>query len=120
MTYARNDYLENRMLPVDIVLHPSWWYHHEGITFDEDFFFHPARRVEVERTMEKALHQRWGRFGLGADHDKDLPVVGPVHLAAGYQMHVLFAAIILSGVVSHAPASVRYHSIFHGRQIDRL
>ena len=72
------------MLPVDIVLGPAWWHHHEGITFDEDFFFHPTRRVEVERKMEKALHDRWGRFGLGADHDKDLPVVGAVHLAAGY------------------------------------
>lgn len=34
--------------------------------------------------MEKALYERWGEYGLGADHDKDLPVVGPVHLAAGY------------------------------------
>jgi len=54
------------------------------MTFDEDYFFHPARRVEAERKMEQVLHQRWGRFGLGGDHDKDLPVVGPVHLAAGY------------------------------------
>ncbi|NLE40170.1 MAG: hypothetical protein GX621_19320 [Pirellulaceae bacterium] len=84
MNYARNELLGNTPLPVDIVLGPSWWNRHEGITFDEDFFFHPARRVEVERKMEQALHDRWGRFGLGADHDKDLPVVGPVHLAAGY------------------------------------
>jgi hypothetical protein len=84
MTYLRNDQLQNRMLPVDIVLHPSWWYHHEGITFDEDFFFHPARRVEVERKMEQVLYDRWGRFGLGEDHAADVPWVGPVHLAAGY------------------------------------
>jgi hypothetical protein len=72
------------MIPVDIVLGPAWWHKHEGITFDEDFFFHPARRVEVERQMEDVLHQRWGRFGLGQNHDQDLPVVGAVHLAAGY------------------------------------
>ncbi len=84
MVYRRNELLGNSMLPVDIVLAPAWWYHHEGITFDEDFFFHPAKRVEVERRMEKALYERWGRFGLGADRDKDLPVVGAVHLAAGY------------------------------------
>ncbi len=72
------------MLPVDIVLSPSWWHAHEGITFDEDFFYHPARRVEDERRMEKALHDRWGCHGLGADHDKDLPCVGAVHLASGY------------------------------------
>jgi len=84
MTYPRNDQLQNRMLPVDVVLHPSWWYHHEGITFDEDFFFHPARRVEVERRMEQVLYDRWGRFGLGEYHDRDMPWIGPVHLAAGY------------------------------------
>jgi len=84
MTYCRNAQLQNEMLPVDIVLGPAWWYHHEGITFDGDFFFHPARRVEVERKMENALHERWGRFGLGQDHDQDLPMVGAVHLAAGY------------------------------------
>jgi hypothetical protein len=83
-TYRRNPTLQNPMLPVDIVLAPAWWNRHEGIAFDEDFFFHPARRVEVERKMENVLHQRWGRFGLGEDHDKDLPVVGAVHLAAGY------------------------------------
>ena len=84
MTWRRNSQLKNRMLPVDIVLHPSWWHRHEGITFDEDFFFHPARRVEVERRMEQALYDHWGRFGLGEDRNSDLPWIGPVHLAAGY------------------------------------
>ncbi|MBN1589682.1 MAG: hypothetical protein JW888_09215 [Pirellulales bacterium] len=84
MDYPRNKLLQNEMLPVDIVLGPAWWHRHEGISLDEDFFFHPARRVEAERKMEKALYERWGRFGLGADRDRDLPLVGPVHLAAGY------------------------------------
>ncbi len=84
MPYQRNNHLKNQMLPVDIVLHPSWWHRHEGMTFDEDFFFHPARRVEAERKMEQVLYDRWGRFGLGEDRGEDLPQVGPVHLAAGY------------------------------------
>ena len=84
MAYRRNPHLQNRMLPVDIVLGPAWWHEHEGVTFDEDFFFHPAKRVEVERKMERALYERWGRFGLGQNRDQDLPVVGAVHLAAGY------------------------------------
>jgi len=84
MPYPRNETLQNSMLPVDIVLHPSWWHRHEGITFDEDFFFHPAKRVEMERRMEQVLYDRWGRYGLGTDHDRDLPQIGPVHLAAGY------------------------------------
>lgn len=84
MPFHRNELLQNEMLPVDIVLSPAWWYRHEGITFDEDFFFHPARRVEVERRMEQVLFNRWGRFGLGSDRNADLPVAGAVHLAAGF------------------------------------
>lgn len=74
----------NPILPADIVLAPAWWFHNEGLTFDEDFFYNLSRRVEDERKMEKALYERWGKFGLGADYNKDLPVVGAVHLAAGY------------------------------------
>ncbi|MHC4361401.1 MAG: hypothetical protein ACYSTZ_01135 [Planctomycetota bacterium] len=77
-------FTNNPMLPADVVLAPAWWFHNEGLTFDEDFFYDPARRVEVERKMEQALYERWGKYGLGADRDKDLPVVGAVHLAAGY------------------------------------
>ena len=84
MTYRRNAMLKNEILPVDVVFGPAWWYHHEGITFDEDFFWHPVRRVEVERQMEQVLYDRFGRFGLGRDRDKELPIVGAVHLAAGY------------------------------------
>ncbi|MDR0547569.1 MAG: hypothetical protein LBG77_08365 [Dysgonamonadaceae bacterium] len=76
--------LTNKMLPVEIVFHPSWWYKHTGITFDEDFFYHPLKRVESERRMEKELYDRFGEFGLGTDHNKDLPVIGAVHNAAGY------------------------------------
>jgi len=73
-----------KLLPVDIVFHPSWWNKHTGITFDEDFFYHPLRRVEDERRMEKELYDRFGAFGLGEEKDKNLPQIGAVHLAAGY------------------------------------
>ena len=72
------------LLPADIVFHPSWWNKHAGISFDEDFFYHPIRRVEDERRMEKELYDRFGEFGLGLDRDKNLPQVGAVHLASGY------------------------------------
>ncbi|MHC4638254.1 MAG: uroporphyrinogen decarboxylase family protein [Planctomycetota bacterium] len=74
----------NPILPADIVLAPAWWFHNEGMTFDEDFFYNPAKRVEAERKMEQVLYERWGNYGLGQDRDKDLPVVGAVHLAAGF------------------------------------
>ena len=76
----------NPVLPAEIVLAPAWWFHNEALTFDEDFFFHPAKRIESERKMEKALYERWGKFGLGKDTDKSLPVVGAVHLAAGFML----------------------------------
>jgi hypothetical protein len=85
-SYYRNPLLQNEPLPVDIVLHPSWWHAQAGITFDEDFFYHPAKRVESERHMERVLHDRFGRFQLGADHDRDLPVIGAVHNAAGFMV----------------------------------
>jgi hypothetical protein len=72
------------ILPADIVLAPEWWHANEGITFDEDFFYHPARRVEVERRMERALHARWGALGLGAASTAPRAEVGAVHLAAGF------------------------------------
>jgi len=84
MVMENSLFTNNPMLPADVVLAPAWWFHNEGITFDEDFFYHPAKRVEVERQMEKALYERWGKYGLGQDKDKDLPVVGAVHLAAGF------------------------------------
>jgi len=80
----RNPILNNEALPVDIVLHPSWWFHNEGIIFDEDFFFHPKKRVEVEMRMEKILYERWGKYGFGKDRDKEIPIIGAVHLAAGF------------------------------------
>ncbi len=82
--HNRNPFIRCDPLPVEIVLHPSWWHAHAGIDFDEDFFYHPARRVECERRMEKVLYERFGAYGLGAERDRDLPLVGPVHNAAGY------------------------------------
>jgi hypothetical protein len=84
--YYRNPQLKNEMLPVDVVLHPSWWHAHASITFDEDFFYHPAKRVASERRMEQVLHERFGRYGLGADYTHDLPVIGAVHNAAGFML----------------------------------
>jgi hypothetical protein len=80
----RSPALQNGPLPVEVVFHPSWWRRHGGITFDEDFFYHPVRRVEAEQTMEKILYERFGDLGLGEDHKRALPAIGAVHNAAGY------------------------------------
>ena len=54
---------------------PSWWNKQAGITFDEDFFYHPAKRLESERKMAHCLYERWGQYGLGDKDSRDLPVV---------------------------------------------
>ncbi len=71
-------------LPVDVVFHPSWWNRHVGITFDEDFFYDPRRRVADEQTMERTLYDRFGDCGLGEHRAEERPEIGAVHLAAGY------------------------------------
>jgi hypothetical protein len=92
--YQRNAFLHGPALPVEIVLAPAWWHRHAGIVFDEDFFFHPAKRVEAEQQMEQVLYERWGRFGLGADRGKDLPMIGAVHLAAGYLVSAMLGCAV--------------------------
>lgn len=82
--HYKNPFICSEPLPVDMVFHPSWWHRHAGIVFDEDFFYHPLKRVEAEMRMENVLYDRFGKFGLGENHHKELPVLGAVHLAAGY------------------------------------
>lgn len=91
MTQKRDNH---PLLPAEVVFHPSWWHAHAGICFDEDFFFHPAKRVESERRMEALLRERFGGHGLGADADRDLPVLGAVHLAAGHLLPEMFGCEI--------------------------
>jgi hypothetical protein len=100
-SHYRNPYVQSIALPVEVVFHPSWWHKHAGISFDEDFFYHPVRRVEVERRMEQVLFDRFGRFGLGEDRGRDLPAIGAVHNAAGY----LLSEMLGCRVVYHEDSS---------------
>ena len=89
--------LTNTPLPVDVVFHPSWWNKHTGIVFDEDFFYDPRRRVADEQLMERTLHERFGRWGLGAHHAEERPEIGAVHLAAGYLLSEMLGCQIEYG-----------------------
>jgi hypothetical protein len=102
MEYKHNPLLGQVMLPVDIVLAPEWWNKNEGLTFDRDFFFHPARRVEDEQKMEKALYDRWGNNGLGLNKNEKRPEIGAVHLAAGFLLSEMFGCTV-NYTESHPP-----------------
>jgi hypothetical protein len=87
-------------LPVEIVFHPSWWHRHYGLSFEEGFFFDAERRVAAERRMRAGLYERFGDLGLG---DPDLaarPVIGPVHLAAGF-----LPSAVLGCEIGYSPAA---------------
>ncbi len=94
-----------KLIPVDIVLAPEWWYKNTGITFDRDFFFHPLKRVESEQRMEKELYKRWGRYGLGLDKDKAKPEIGAVHLAAGFMLSEMLGCEV-KYTDNHPPAVI--------------
>lgn len=81
-------------LPVEIVFHPNWWHRETGMTFDRGYFFDPDRRVADEMTMRRALWEKFGDFGYGEEHPKPEPVVGPVHLAAGFLMSSVWGCAI--------------------------
>jgi hypothetical protein len=73
-----------KLLPAEAVFTPLWWNKNCGITFDRDFFFDPHCRVDRELSMRKYLYERFGDLGLGEKGDIKRPVIGPVHLAAGF------------------------------------
>ncbi len=36
------------------------------------------------------------------------------------QFGLFLVVIVISGLIAHAPANVRYHSLFHGRRVESL
>ncbi len=76
--------LKSSLMPVEVIFNPNWWNKNCGITFDKDFFFNPKRRVEDEAKMRNYLYQRFGDIGLGEREYVLKPVIGAVHLAAGF------------------------------------
>lgn len=79
-----------KQLPVEVIFNPRWWHLNAGINFDEAFFFDKTRRVEDEQKMRKYLHERFQIDGLGEKDSVKKPVIGPVHLAAGFLIPMLF------------------------------
>lgn len=92
--YLQNSTINGDILPVEVVFHPSWWFKNTGITFDKDFFYHPLKRVESEKRMEKELYERFGRYGLGTERNKNLPLIGAVHNASGYIISELLGCTV--------------------------
>lgn len=43
-----------------------------------------------------------------------------IYIIPGYEIIIIILLIIISGFISHAPANVRYYSLFHGKRISSL
>ena len=87
--------IESRtFLPVEIVFHPNWWHKEAGINFDRDYFFNSERRVNDEMLMRRVLWEHFGQFDYGEEHPVPEPVIGPVHLAAGFMISSLWGCPI--------------------------
>jgi uroporphyrinogen-III decarboxylase len=55
---------------------PSWWRANAGITYGERMVFDARYRLEAWRAMERTMHQRFGRLGMG-DADPKPRVIAP-------------------------------------------
>jgi hypothetical protein len=80
----RMTFKSDTLLPVEVVFGPSWWHKRHGINFDRGFFFDPVRRVRDEQRMRQTLYDTFGDLGLGENDSHPRPVIGAVHLGAGY------------------------------------
>lgn len=68
----------------DVVFHPRWWSQNAGVSFDERFFADPDVRIDADCRMRRALHERFGELGLGAENPRPRPLLGSDLLACGY------------------------------------
>ena len=113
---------DSSLLPVEIVLAPAWWHARAGIDFDQDFLFHPQRRVGAEPKMEQVAYERWGQFGQGGDKDRDIPLLGAVHWAAGFLLPEMmgceleYRADAQVGAILRVPEGLRHE--FQGNQAN--
>jgi hypothetical protein len=81
-------------LPVELVFHPNWWFNNAGIIFDRGYFFDPDRRIKDEMRMKRVLWEHFGKYGYGEEHPDPEPIIGPVHLAAGFMISSLWGCTI--------------------------
>ncbi len=49
-----------------------------------------------------------------------LALLGMMPVLTHLQLPLFLAVIVISGVIAHAPASVRYYSLWHGRRVEGL
>ena len=87
---------------VSITFSPAWWYARYGISFGEEAWSDPIARTELDRTMRRLLHERFGDVGLG-EHD---PAAHPNVEAYGHRFVAAFWGCGIRYFRDQPPAAV--------------
>ena len=69
---------------VDVTFHPSWWYRHAGVEFDEKFWFDADYRVDADVRMRRTLYDYFGDLGIGEKDPMPRPILFSDLLASGF------------------------------------
>jgi uroporphyrinogen-III decarboxylase len=83
-----------KILPVELVFNPNWWYRTAGVCFDRPFYLDPQARIRNDVIMRRVLHQRYGELGLGEADPQPRPVIGSLYVAGGFVIPALLGAEI--------------------------
>jgi uroporphyrinogen-III decarboxylase len=75
------------VIPVELIFNPAWWCRNYGISFEQPFYFDPAKRVENDVLMRRVLYER---FGMGEPDPQPRPVIGSMYVAGGFVVPALF------------------------------
>ncbi|MGB3717578.1 MAG: uroporphyrinogen decarboxylase family protein [Candidatus Promineifilaceae bacterium] len=86
--------IAQRLLPVELVFNPNWWYQTAGISFDESFYFDPETRIRNDLIMRRVLYERFGEMGMGERDPQPRPIIGSQHVAGGFVIPALLGAEI--------------------------
>lgn len=76
--------MQQAYIPYDITFHPSWWYKHASVCFDEPFLYDTSYRLESDVAMRRILYEKFGHWGLGEANPKKRPILWTDLLASGF------------------------------------
>ena len=78
-----------------ITFAPAWWRARYGMDFGEPAWLDPIQRTEIDRTMRRLLHERFGDVGLGEADPHPTPNVeayGHRFMAAFWGCEIVYPA----------------------------
>ncbi len=83
---------DRQHINLGVGFYPDWWHKNYGLSFGEDYYFDPEKRIKTRMEMDRLLHERFGDVGLGDPDPKPKPLItfGMVMLPAIFGCEVVF------------------------------